>query len=413
MDKKVLIIGALDTKGQEFNFIKQEFKKRNIGTIVMNAGILGKPFFKADVSNEKVAKAGGSNLKILKSLDRGKAIDIMMKGISLITKGLYSSNKIVGIIGMGGSAGILFACSAMKVVPIGFPKILITTAVSGDIIDYVGGKDINIIYSITDISGLNKISCKIFSNAVSAMVGMITNEKILENKKIKPMIASTMMGVTTQCITNAREELEKNGYEVLVFHAIGSGGKVMENFIAEGLIDGVLDITTVELANNLIGGVCDAGPNRLEAAVQKGIAQIISCGGLDFVNFVGNAIPSKFKKRKFHKHNSLVTLMRTNKEENIAIAKIMANKLNQSKGPTAVFVPLLGFSSLDAKGKPFYNPEIDKAFVDTLERSLVSKVKLIKCNNHINDSEFSTKMVNYFKKMIKMKKGETNEQEDI
>lgn len=410
MDRKVLIVGALDTKGQEFNFVKQEFKKRNIGTIVMDAGILGKPFFKADISNEKLAKAGGSNLKILKSLDRGKAIDVMMKGISLITKLLYSNSKIAGIIGMGGSAGVLFACSAMKVVPIGFPKILITTAVSGDIINYVGGKDINIIYSITDISGLNKISCKIFSNAVSAIVGMITNEKILENNKIKPMIALTMMGVTTKCVTKVREEFEKSGYEVLVFAAIGSGGKVMENFIAEGLIDGVLDITTVELTNNLIGGVCDAGPNRLEAAGQKGIPQVISCGGIDFVNYIGNAIPSKFKKRKFCKHNSLITLMRTNKEENIAIAKIMANKLNRSKGPTAVFIPLLGFSSLDAKGKPFYHPEIDKAFIDTLEKCLISKVNLIKCNNHINDPEFSIRMVGYFKKMVKLiKRGENNE----
>jgi len=405
MADKVLLIGTLDTKGQEFKFLKEELEKRGVDTIVVDAGIVGKPFFKPDISREEVAKAGGGELEELKSKgDRGKAVETMMRGVAALAKRLYSEGKIGGIMGMGGSAGTGLASSAMKAVPIGVPKLIVSTVASGETSRFVGEKDISMMYSVTDISGLNRISRTIFSNAAAAMAGMVKSGKLEEKLLEKPLIAATMMGVTTPCVSKAREKFEGSGYEVVVFHAIGSGGRAMEGAIQDGLIDGVLDVTTVEIINRLVGGVCDAGPTRLEAAGEKGIPQVVSCGGIDFVNFWAGSIPEKFKKRKLYQHNPMVTLMRTTREENEEAAKVIAEKLNKAKGPVAFFVPLRGFSSVDAEGKVFYDPEADKAFIQSLEKHLSSKVELVKCDNHINDPEFALKMAEFLKKMIPVKK---------
>jgi len=404
MNGKVLLIGTLDTKGQEFEFLKVELEKRGIDTIVMDAGIVGKPFFKPDIYREEVAKAGGGNLGDLKSKeDRGKAVETMMKGVATLAKRLYSENKIAGIMGMGGSAGTGLASSAMKTVPIGVPKLIVSTVASGDTSRFVGEKDISMMYSVTDISGLNRISRTIFTNASAAMAGMVKGRQIRKEVAEKSLIAVSMQGVTTPCVSKARERLEESGYEVLVFHAIGSGGKAMEGAIQDGLIDGVLEVTTVEMINRVVGGACDPGPTRLEAAGEKGIPQVVSCGGLDFVNFYAGSVPEKFKRRKLYQHNPMVTLMRTTKEENKKTAQIIAGKLNRAKGPVAFFVPLRGFSSIDAEGKIFYDPEVDKAFIQSLEKHLSPKIELIKCDNHINDPEFALKMADFLKKVVPVK----------
>lgn len=400
MKKAVLLIGTLDTKGQEFEFVKNEFKKRGVNTIVVDVGTRGEPFFDPDITREEVTKAVGSDFKTLTGYNRRKAVDIMIKGVSVLAGRLYSEDKIAGIMGMGGSAGSLIASAAMKAVPFGIPKIIVSSAASGDVSYYVGEKDICMMYSITDICGINRISRKVFTNAVAALTGMVKNGQVEGNLKDNSLIAATMMGVTTPCVTKAKENLEKNGVELAVFHAIGSGGRAMETLIKEGLIDAVLDVTLVEIMNNLLGGVCDAGSTRLEAAGEKGIPQVISSGGIDFINFYGNYIPEKYKNRKFYKHDKVVTLMRTSKEENIEAAIIIANKLNKAKGPTAFFVPLRGFSSVDAEGKAFYDPEADNAFVKSLEKHLNSKIELIKCNNHINDPEFALKISDFMKTII-------------
>jgi len=400
MKKAVLLIGTLDTKGQEFEFVKNEFKKRGVDTIVVDVGTRGEPFFDPDITREEIAKAVGSDSKTLTDDSKKKAVDIMIKGVSVLAGRLYFEDKIAGIMGMGGSAGSLIASAAMKAVPIGIPKIIVSTAASGDVSYYVGEKDICMMYSITDICGLNRISRKVFTNAVAALVGMVKNGQVEGNLKDNSLIAATMMGVTTACVTKAKDNLEKNGYELAVFHAIGSGGRAMETLIKEGLIDAVLDVTLVEIMNNLLGGVCDAGSTRLEAAGEKGIPQVVSCGGIDFINFYGNNISEKYKNRKFFKHDQVVTLMRTSKEENIKVAVIIANKLNKAKGPTAFFIPLRGFSSVDAEGKVFYDPEADNAFVKSLEKHLDPKIELIKCDNHINDVDFALKMSDFIKTMI-------------
>jgi len=399
---KVLLLGTLDTKGEEFGYLKEELEKNKIATIVMDAGTVGKPFFKPDITSEEVALAGGQKLKELQEKgDRGKSVETMMKGVAVLAGKLFDEGKIVGIMGMGGSSGTSLASSAMKAVPIGVPKLIISTVASGDTSGFVGEKDIIMLHSVADISGVNRISRTIFDNAIGAMIGMLKNKKTKKDYTEKPLITASMMGVTTDCISQARESLEKNGYEVVVFHAIGSGGKAMESLINDGLVDGVLDVTTVEMSNRLVGGVCDAGPKRMEAAGKKGIPQVVSCGGIDFVNFWTNSVPEKFKKRKIYVHNPAVTLMRTTKEENEEVAKIIAGKLNKAKGPVAFFIPLGGFSSVDAEGQIFYDPEIDKAFIESLKKYIDPEiVEIIECNNHINDLEFSTKMVDYLMNLI-------------
>lgn len=399
MDQKVLLVGTLDTKGEELEFLKKELEKKGINTLTMDAGVVGKPFFKPDIFRKEVAEAGGGNLDALISEgDRGKAVETMMRGVATLTRRLYSKGKIEGIMGLGGSSGTGLASSAMKEVPIGVPKLIVSTVASGDTSRFVGEKDISLMYSVTDIEGLNRISRTIFTNAAAAMVGMIKGRKTKKEVGEKPLISATMMGVTTECVSKARKKLEESGYEVVVFHAIGSGGRAMEGAIKDGLIEGVLDVTTVELINRLVGGVCDAGPTRLEAAGKKGIPQVVSCGGLDFVNFWGGSVPEKFKKRKLYEHNPMVTLMRTTAEENKKVAQIMAEKLNQAKGPVGFFVPLRGFSSVDAEGKIFYDPPVDKTFIQSLEKHLSPKIELIKCDNHINDAEFAFKMADFLRK---------------
>jgi len=401
---KVLMVGALDTKGQEFKFLKEELEEREIDVLLMDVGILGKPFIKADISREEVAIAGGSNLEeLISKSDRGKSMEIMEKGVATITKRLHSEGKISGIMGMGGTAGTGLASSAMKVVPLGIPKLIISTVASGDTSIYVGERDITMMYSVTDIIGLNKISKTIISNGAAAIAGMVKGREIIKDIEENPLVLSTMMGVTTDCVSVARDKLKGKGYDLVAFHAVGSGGRAMESIIEEdqeNLVKGVLDITTTEIMNTLVGGICSAGPGRLETAGKRGILQVVTCGALDFVNFLPDSIPEKFRGRKFHLHNPQTILMRTNKEENIKAGQIIAEKLNRSKGPVAFFITLKGFSALDAEGKVFYDKEVDRAFIQSLEENISSNVELIKCDNHINDEEFATKMVGYLLKMI-------------
>jgi uncharacterized protein (UPF0261 family) len=330
----------------------------------------------------------------------------MGKGAAALAKRLYSEGMISGIIGMGGTAGTGLASAAMKVVPIGVPKLIVSTVASGDTSIYVGEKDITMMYSVTDLLGLNAISKTIISNASAAMSGMVKNREIIKELEENPLILSTMMGVTTDCVSGAQDILKKKGYDLVAFHAIGSGGRAMESLIQddENLAKGILDITITEVMNTLVGGVCSAGADRLEAAGRIGIPQVVTCGAIDFVNFFPDSIPEKFKNRKFHLHNPQTILMRTDKEENIKAGQIIAEKLNKSKGPVAFFIPLNGFSAMDIEGKAFYEPEADNAFIKSLEDNLSSKIELFKCNNHINDREFVNVLVDHLLKMISVSK---------
>jgi uncharacterized protein (UPF0261 family) len=280
----------------------------------------------------------------------------------------------------------------MKAMPVGMPKVMVSTMASGDTSAYVDVKDITMMYSVVDVAGLNRLSRRILANAAGAVCGMVEQE--IPVAEDKPLVAATMFGVTTPCVTHVRERLEAAGYEVLVFHATGSGGRAMESLVADGFIAGVADVTTTEWADELIGGVLAAGPERLAAAAKAGIPQVVSVGALDMCNWGAiDTVPGAFKDRNLYRHNPQVTLMRTTPDENAALGRIIAEKLNATTGPTALFLPLRGVSMIDADGGPFWSPEADTALFDALRTTLDrSKVDLVELDLHINDPAFADAM---------------------
>ena len=402
MPKIIAVIGALDTKGTEFAFLKAEIEKRGCRTLVINVGVLGDPSFTPEVSAEAVAAAGGSTMAdLLVRRDRGEALDVMTRGVATLVKKLYDEGKFDGIISMGGGGGTGIGTSAMRALPVGIPKLMVSTIASGDTSPYVGTADIIMMPSIVDVSGLNRISRTIFTNAAGAICGMVTG-KVEESSKEKPLIAASMFGNTTRAVDNARRIMEAKGYEVLVFHATGTGGKTMEMLIDSSYFAGVLDITTTEWADEVCGGALSAGPTRLEAASRKGIPQVVTPGCLDMCNFWSpETIPVRYRDRKFYHWNPNVTLMRTTPKENARMGEIFAEKLNAARGPVAVFVPLQGFSEVDAPGKPFWWPEADQAFIDALKGKIRTDIPVVVVDNNINDPEFSEKLAAALLEMLK------------
>lgn len=395
MTKTVAILGAFDTKGQEFVFLKSEIEKYGCQTFMINVGVLGEGPFQADITAEKVAEAGGSSLqKLAADKDRGIAMEVMTRGAAIIAKKLYSEGKFDGIISMGGSGGAVVGTSAMRVLPVGVPKLMVTTVAAGDTSAYVGTTDITMMPSIVDVSGLNRISRSIFSNAAGAMCGMVNVEKVVATSEEKPLIAATMFGNTTRAVDNARRILEEKGYEVLVFHATGTGGRTMEMLVENGYFAGVLDITTTEWADEVCGGVLSAGKTRLEAASKAGIPQVVTPACIDMCNFwAPETIPAKFKDRLMYKWNPNITLMRTTPEENMQIGEMFAEKLNMAKGPAMVFIPMGGFSEIDFPDKSFWWPEADQAFVDALKKDLRSDIPVVISDKDVNNPEFSEMVV--------------------
>lgn len=389
MPKQVVVIGALDTKGEDFAFIKERIEERGFKAIVVDVGVMGEPPFKPDVDADAVAKAGGESLSSLRAKgDKGNAMVVMTRGAAEIAKKLYAEGRLDAIFGMGGSAGTAIISAAMRALPLGVPKVLVSTVASGDTKPYVGTKDIVMIPSIVDVAGVNVISAEIYSRAVGAIVGMLETD--IPKVESKPLIAASMFGNTTQLINQCRDIMERADFEVMVFHATGTGGMTMEDLIENGYFVGALDLTTTELADELCGGVMSAGPKRLTAAGLKGIPQVVAPGCLDMVNFWAvDTVPEKYKSRKLYPWNPNVTLMRTTPEENTKLGQIMAQRLNQSKGPTAVFFPLKGLSQLDSPGGEFWWPEADMALLKTLKQNLRKDIPLIEVDANINDPEFA------------------------
>lgn len=388
--KTIAIAGTFDTKGAEYLYVKELIESLGLDTFTIHTGVF-EPTFEPNVSNNKVAEAAGTDIKILASKkDRALATEMLSKGMEKLVPELYRQGKFDAIISFGGSGGTSLVTPAMRALPIGVPKIMVSTVASGNTEPYIGTSDIIMMPSVVDVSGLNSISTKIFTNAVFAIAGMLNfeNKKVIEKK---PLVAATMFGVTTPCITAAREYLEKRGYEVLVFHATGIGGRSMESLIDGGFIEGVLDLTTTEWADEVIGGVLNAGPNRLEAAGRQHIPQVVSVGALDMCNFGPyETVPEKFMGRNLYKHNPTVTLMRTNKEENEAISKNLVEKLNLAKEKTALFIPLKGVSAIDVEGQPFYGPKEDKVLFDILRNGINKNIiEVVEMDCAINDVEFA------------------------
>ena len=397
----VYLIGTLDTKGREIAFVRDLLSGYGIETQVMDGGSLHPPAIDPDISREAVFHAAGTTIEAVQLRgDRGAAVTHAATGVANLIRDLHAQGKVQGVLGLGGSAGTTIATAAMRALPIGVPKLMVSTLASGQTRPYVGDKDILLLNSVVDLVGINRISREVLGQAARAMAGMVTFPYPAAAAAERPLIAATMFGVTTPCITKAREILEGAGYEVLVFHATGNGGQAMETLIADGLIAGVLDITTTELADELVGGTLTAGPTRLTAAGLRGVPQVISVGALDMVNFgPRETVPPQFAARQFHIHNSNVTLMRTTPEENRQLGVEIARKAAASTGPVAIMLPLQGVSAIDQTGQSFDDPQARQALYDAI-RENCGRVELIEMNHHINDPEFAVAAANKLLKLL-------------
>jgi len=398
----VAILGTFNTKGREFEYLIKAIQKAGAEVLTIDTGIGDPQCIKPDISSDEVAEAAGVKVAGLKEKsDRGYAIKCMVSGAEKILSKLYEDERINAVIGLGGSAGTTIGTSAMRMLPVGFPKMMISTVASGNVRPHVGEKDIIMMNSVVDIAGINRISSAILTNAANAIAGMVTGPAA-EIADEKPLIVATMFGVTTPCVTKAKDYLEAAGYEVIVFSASGVGGKTMEALIESGMIRGVLDVTTTEWCDELVGGILGAGPDRLDAAALCGIPQVVSVGALDMVNFGSKeTVPDKFKGRNFYEHNATVTLMRTTKEENVETGAVIAGKLSKSTAPCSLFIPLKGVSMIDAEGMPFYGPEEDRALFDALRKSCSDNVKIVEKDMHINDEDFALAMAMELERMLK------------
>lgn len=399
MPGAVVILGTLDTKGAELRFLRDAIAARGVPTLLVDTGILGTPAFTPDIDRRAVAAAAGTTIAALAAAgDRGQAVTVMAEGAARLAVELYARGELGGIVAIGGSGNAAIASAAMRALPIGVPKLLATTVAAGDTRPYVGTTDITMMYSVVDISGLNRLSRRILRNAAGAIAGMVAaGVPDPQGGTDRPLVAASMFGVTTPCVTAAREALEALGYEVLVFHATGVGGRSMESLVRDGFITGVLDVTTTELADEVAGGSLSAGPDRLEAAGAAGIPQVVSLGALDMANFGPlESVPARFEGRLLHRHNAAVTLMRTTPHENAEIGRLIAAKLNRAHGPVTLVVPLRGVSSMDVAGGAFHDPEADGALFAALREGLEPRVDLLEVDAHINDPIFATTLVDAF-----------------
>ena len=389
MPRTILLIGTLDTKGTEYEYVRDLIRDRGFGTLTMDAGVLGEPGFSPDISADEVAVAGGGSLAALRERgDRGEAVDVMIRGVCRLMPELYEAGRFHGVLALGGGGGTNIAAAAMQTLPVGVPKLMVSTVVSGDVTPYVGIKDVTLMYSAVDIAGLNPLSRRILANAAGAICGMVGQD--VPAAKDRPIVAASMFGVTTPCVNRIRERMEQAGYEMLVFHATGSGGRSMEGLIRDGYVAGVADMTTTEWCDEVVGGVLSAGPDRLTAAGEAGIPQVVSCGALDMVNFRAmHTVPEPFRERTLYRHNPNVTLMRTTAEECREIGRRIAENLNKTTGPTVLMLPLKGVSMLDREGEPFHDPEADAALFDALRRHVRPPVELVELDLHINDTAFA------------------------
>lgn len=396
----VVLIGTLDTKGEEYAFIRDRLHDTGLDTLLVDVGTAGQPSTPPDVTRAEVAAAGGIDPPtVMDGKGRGAAVAAMGEAAALLVRRLYAQGRCDGILAAGGSGNTAIATRAMQALPLLVPKVMVSTMASGDTAPYVGASDVMMIPAVSDIAGLNRVSRHVLASAATAIAAMV---------RLPPsrpgggrLIAATMFGVTTPAVTTARRRLEELGHEVVTFHATGTGGRAMEDLIATGQVDGVLDLTTTELADDLVGGILGAGPDRLTAAGRAGIPQVVSVGALDMVNFgPPESVPARFAGRRLLRHNPQVTLMRTTAEESAALGAIVAERLRAARGPTALFLPLHGVSEVSVAGGPFADPEADDALFDALRSHLTGTVELHELDLDINDPRFATAMAERLHELI-------------
>jgi uncharacterized protein (UPF0261 family) len=362
----VYVLATLDTKGTEAEFVCQRMHELGVPTRLID-----------------------TSASIRQVADRGEAVTQVAAQTASMISAAFARRDVAGVLALGGSAGTTIGATAMKALPVGVPKLMVSTLASGQTRPYVGDKDIVMLNSVVDIAGINRISRQVLNEAAAAMAGIV-KFRATEVPDDKPLIAATMFGVTTPCVQHARKILEDAGYEVLVFHATGNGGQAMESLIRDGLIAGVLDITTTELADELVGGTLSAGPTRLTAAAECGVPQVVSVGALDMVNFGPmSSVPEMFRSRKFHRHNDNVTLMRTTPEENAKLGEEIATKVAKSTAPAAILLPLQGVSAIDKAGESFEDPAAREALIEAIRQNVGEQADMVELDCHINDPAFA------------------------
>jgi uncharacterized protein (UPF0261 family) len=389
--KTVVLLGTLDTKGVEYEWLRKRLQDLGVAVVLVDTGVRPAEIA-ADVrvADEAHVEWG----------DRGAAVEALGVAAAKVLVRLHTEGRLDGVLALGGSGGTSLATTAMRALPVGVPKLMVSTMASGDTRPYVGAVDVTMTYSVVDIAGINPISERILANAAAAIAGMAQVE--VEGAHAKPLVGATMFGVTTPCVEAARARLEELGYEVLVFHATGTGGQSMEALARGGFLAGILDVTTTELADDLVGGVLSAGPNRLEAAGELGLPQVVSLGALDMVNFgPRDSVPPQFAGRNLYVHNPSVTLMRTTPDECRELGRRIGRKLSAATGPTALFVPLRGVSMIDVEGQPFHDPEADAALVDGLRETLDDSVEVHDVETDINDPELAAAMADRLHELIR------------
>ncbi len=396
----VVLVGTLDTKGVEYAFLRDRLAEHGVDVLLVDAGIHEPVGAEPDIGRAEVARAAGADVAGLAAAgDRGAAVTAMGEGAEQVVRRLHAEGRLDGILALGGSGGSSIATRAMRALPVGVPKLMVSTVASGDTRPYVGAVDVTMMYSVVDIAGVNRVSARIMANAAGAIAGMVG--ATVPELEEKPLVGATMFGVTTPCVTRARERLEELGYEVLVFHATGAGGQSLEALVRDGFLAGVLDTTTTELADELVGGVLSAGPDRLEAAGAAGVPQVVSLGALDMVNFgPRETVPPRFEGRNIYVHNPTVTLMRTTPEECAELGRRIGEKLSAATGPTALFVPLGGVSMIAVEGQPFHDRAADEALFGALRESVGDTVETHELETDVNDPAFAVAMADRLHELI-------------
>lgn len=393
MGTSVVLIGTLDTKGEEYGFLRDRLRLAGCEVVVVDAGVLGSPTLAPDVSRDEVAAAAGATVReLVANGDRGVAVATMARGAARIAARLLEQGRLDGVLGVGGSNGAHIMAEVSAALPVGLPKVVVSTIAAGDTRPYVRATDVTMMYPVVDISGLNRISTRVLANAAGALAGMVAAPD-LPARPERSLVGLTAFGVTTAGATVARNRLDELGYEVLLFHATGVGGQSMETLVRSGELSAVADLTTTELADELVGGVCSAGPDRLRAAGAAGIPQVVSLGALDMVNFGPRAtVPERYRDRRLHEHNPAVTLMRTDVAECAELGHRVAAALNAAAGPVTLFVPERGLSQISVEGGIFADPAADAALIDTVTGDLDDRVPVVRCDTDVNDPAFATAM---------------------
>jgi len=393
----------MDTKGDEIAFVADCIRKAGAQAVMVDVGVKGNPAVKADISRQQVAEYHPTGESaVFGTNDRERVLDDMSRALEQFVLQEFKSGKLMGVIALGGSTGTALIAPALRALPVGVPKIMVSTVAGANTSPYVDCSDLVMMPSVADIAGMNALSRDILSNAAHAVTGMVMNRT--EQKGETNAVGMTMFGVTTPCVDSVRRDLEGRGYDCLVFHAVGTGGRAMEKLVESGMIRFVLDITTTEVADEIAGGIFKAGAARFDVSMSKGIPYILSVGAMDMVNFgAKETVPEKFRGRNLYVHNSQITLMRTSPEENRECARWMAQKMNKSTGPLLLLLPEKGLSALDAPGQPFHDPEADEALFNELESAMEQTParQIRRLPLHINDPEFSKALIQGFEEIYK------------